>query len=286
MANVTGRGGTADVFLAELWSDAILDYAQKRMILRNQVTDFSTMAQGADSINIPKVAEDTKRDKSAGTGVTYDANTDTARTLVLDQHIYEAKRIEDIAMVQSSQDLFNVYASSMGYSLAKGVEAYIASLIVGHTQNNVTLATDDIILPAELRGGLEKLLDGNHDYTDGDTFFYANPKAYMGLMGQGDFTKANERGEGSPISSGQLVNIYGMPVYPSTDWTEGGTAVSGSVFKKEAVYFAEQFGVRSQASYDIDHLATSVVVDQLFGGLLSHANNDADCGIVNFKNPA
>ena len=286
MANVTGTGGTADVFLGEMWSDAVLDYAQKRMILRNQVTDFSSLAQGADRINVPKVSEDTKRDKSADGAVTYDANTDTSRTIALDQHIYEAKRIEDIAQVQSSQDLFQAYASSMGYSLAKGVEAYIASQIVAHTQNNVTLATDDVILPAELRAGLEKLLDANHDYTDGDTFFYANPKAYMGLMGQGDFTKANERGEGSPIASGQLINIYGMPVLPSTDWTEGGTAVSGSVFKKESVFYAEQFGVRSQSSYDIDYLSTSVVVDMLFGATLSHANNDADCGIVNFKNPA
>ena len=40
--------------------------------------------------------------------------------------------------------------------------------------------------------------------SDGDTFFYANPKAYMGLMGQGDFTKANERGQGAPIVSNQV----------------------------------------------------------------------------------
>ena len=54
MANVTNT--TADVFLGEMWSDAVLDYAQKRMILRNQVTDFSSLAQGADRINIPKVS--------------------------------------------------------------------------------------------------------------------------------------------------------------------------------------------------------------------------------------
>ena len=283
MANVSKN--TTDVFLGEMWSDAVLEFAQKRMQLRNQVTDFSALATGVDRINIPQVKEDTKRDKSADSAVTYDANTDTSRTIPLDQHIYEAKRIEDIANVQSNQSLFEVYASSMGYSLAKGVEAYLAGKIQGHTQNLVTLATDDIILPAELRGGLELLLDQNYDYTDGDTFFYANPKAYMGLLGQGDFTEAQKRGDTiNPIASGSVIEIYGMPVYPSTDWSEGGVNISGSVFKRESVYYAEQFGVRSQSAYDIDHLATSVVVDMLFGATLSHPEENALGGIVNFKN--
>ena len=283
MANVTKS--TTDVFLGEMWSDAVLEFAQKRMQLRNQITDFSALATGVDRINIPQVKEDTKRDKSADSAVTYDANTDTSRTIPLDQHIYEAKRIEDIANVQSNQSLFEVYASSMGYSLAKGVEAYLAGKIQGHTQNLVTLATDDIILPAELRSGLELLLDQNYDYTDGDTFFYANPKAYMGLMGQGDFTESQKRGDAvNPIVSGNVMEIYGMPVYPSTDWSEGGVNISGSVFKREAVYYAEQFGVRSQSAYDIDHLATSVVVDMLFGATLSHPEENALGGIVNFKN--
>ena len=283
MANVTKT--TTDVFLGEMWSDAVLEFAQKRMQLRNQITDFSALATGVDRINIPQVKEDTKRDKSADSAVTYDANTDTSRTISLVTHIYEAKRIEDIANVQSNQSLFEVYASSMGYSLAKGVEAYLAGKIQGHTQNLVTLATDDIILPAELRSGLELLLDQNYDYTDGDTFFYANPKAYMGLLGQGDFTEAQKRGDTiNPIASGSVIEIYGMPVYPSTDWSEGGVNISGSVFKRESVYYAEQFGVRSQSAYDIDHLATSVVVDMLFGATLSHPEENALGGIVNFKN--
>ena len=283
MANVTKT--TTDVFLGEMWSDAVLEFAQKRMQLRNQITDFSALANGVDRINIPQVKEDTKRDKSADSAVTYDANTDTSRTIPLDQHIYEAKRIEDIANVQSNQSLFEVYASSMGYSLAKGVEAYLAGKIQGHTQNLVTLATDDIILQAELRSGLELLLDQNYDYTDGDTFFYANPKAYMNLMGQGDFTESQKRGDAvNPIVSGNVMEIYGMPVYPSTDWSEGGVNISGSVFKRESVYYAEQFGVRSQSAYDIDHLATSVVVDMLFGCTLSHPEENALGGIVNFKN--
>ena len=107
----------------------------------------------------------------------------------------------------------------------------------------------------------------------------------MNLMGQGDFTESQKRGDAvNPIVSGNVMEIYGMPVYPSTDWSEGGVNISGSVFKRESVYYAEQFGVRSQSAYDIDHLATSVVVDMLFGCTLSHPEENALGGIVNFKN--
>ena len=88
------------------------------------------------------------------------------------------------------------------------------------------------------------------------------------LMGM---VQSQKRGDAvNPIVSGNVMEIYGMPVYPSTDWSEGGVNISGSVFKRESVYYAEQFGVRSQSAYDIDHLATSVVVDMLFGATLSH----------------
>jgi NAD(P)H-hydrate repair Nnr-like enzyme with NAD(P)H-hydrate epimerase domain len=45
------------------------------------------------------------------------------------------------------------------------------------------------------------------------------------------------------------------------------------------------FEPRVQSSYDIDHLATSVVVDTLFGASLSQAANDAAGQVVNFNNP-
>jgi hypothetical protein len=125
MANVTTT--TAASFIPEMWRDAILDYAERKFQLRNQVLDFSSMvSNGGDILNIPKVAEETAAAKAADTAVTYSANTDEVVQLSLNQHQYEAKRIEDIVRVQESADLFNAYAKSMGYALAKKVENYLA----------------------------------------------------------------------------------------------------------------------------------------------------------------
>ncbi len=220
--------------------------------------------------------------------VTYTNNTDGVIQLAVDQHHYEAKRIEDIVRVQESADLFNAYAQSMGYALAKKVENYLALLVQGATGNDVSLSSDNTFTTALIRSGLQKLLDAGYDYTDGEHYFYCSPAAYMSLLSLGDFTEAQKRGdEENPLASGRIINAYGLEVYPSTDWDDDGGSgdETATIFNKNSVYFAQQLAPRVQSSYDIDHLATSVVADVLFGAALSHAASSTAMGIVNFNNP-
>ena len=279
---------TAANFIPEMWRDAILDYAERKFQMRNQVLDFSSMlSSGGDILNIPKVTEETAAAKSANTAVTYSNNTDGVIQLAVDQHHYEAKRIEDIVRVQESADLFNAYAQSMGYALAKKVENYLALLVQGATGNDVALSSDNTFTTALIRSGLQKLLDAGYDYTDGEHYFYCSPAAYMSLLSLGDFTEAQKRGDAeNPLASGRIINAYGLEVYASTDWDDDGGSgdETATIFNKNSVYFAQQLAPRVQSSYDIDHLATSVVADVLFGAALSHAASSTAMGIVNFNN--
>tara|TARA_R110000744_G_C19363620_1_gene561656 strand:+ start:1307 stop:2170 length:864 start_codon:yes stop_codon:yes gene_type:complete len=287
MANVTVTTGAN--FIPEMWSNAILDYAEAKFSLRNNVSDFSSMlSSGGDTLHIPKVTEETAAAKSAGTIVTYSANTDGKVDLAVDQHHYEAKRIDDIVKVQESADLFSMYARSMGYAIAKKVENYIAvDTIQAATGNDTALSTDNQLTSALLRSGLVKMMDANFDYTDGDTFLYASPEVYSYLLGLDEFVHFDKRGDVAGQVDGRVGNVYGMPVIVSTDWDDdGGTGdETASIFNRESVYFAMQIAPRVQSSYDIDYLATSVVADVLFGTALSKAANSTSMGIVNFTNP-
>jgi hypothetical protein len=281
---------TAANFIPEMWRDAILDYAERQFQLRNQVLDFSSMlADGGDILNIPKVTEETAAAKSAGSAVTYTNNTDGVIQLAVDQHHYEAKRIEDIVRVQESADLFGAYAKSMGYALAKKVENYLAvDILQSATGNDTALSSDNVFTTALIRTGLQKLLDAGFDYTDGEHYFYCSPATYMSLLSLGDFTEAQKRGDAeNPNVSGRIINAYGLEVYPSTDWDDDGGSgdETATIFNRNSVYFAQQVAPRVQSSYDIDHLATSVVADVLFGAALSHAANSTSLGVVNFTNP-
>jgi hypothetical protein len=291
MANVTNT--TAAVFIPEVWKEAILDYAERKFQLRNQVTNVSDLAGGADVIHVPRVSEETAAAKSADSAVTYSAQTDGETQISIDQHAYEAKRVEDITRVQSSYDLFSLYTRSMGYGLAKKVETYLAvDVIQSATANDVALATDNTPTSAELRSGIQKLMDINVDYTDGETYLYASPAAYMNLLNLGEFSDFQQRGPEAngvgPNISGQLGIIYGMPVFASTDWDDdGGTGdETMSIFTRESVLLAMQMEPRVQSEYDIDYLSTSIVADVLFGSSLSQPAGDAAGQVVNFNNPS
>tara|TARA_R100000808_G_scaffold14732_1_gene34599 strand:- start:1457 stop:2326 length:870 start_codon:yes stop_codon:yes gene_type:complete len=289
MAEITTT--TAANFIPELWRDAIMDYAERKFQIRNQVMDFSSlMKEGGDILHVPKVTEETAANLSSGSAVTYGANTDGKVDLTVDQHAVEAKRIGDHVKIQESADLFGAYAKSMGYSIAKYIENYLAvSVVQAATGNDVTLGGDNTWTTAKLREGLQKLLDAGHDYADGETYLYMSPAAYMSALSLQDFHDASRRGDAqNPNVSGHAGMLYGMPTFVSTDWDDdGGTGdETASIFKKEAIYYAAQLAPRVQSQYDIDYLSTSIVVDCLFGACLSHAADSAALGVVNFNNPS
>ena len=289
MANGNVTPTTAAVFIPEMWRDAILNYAERQFSLRNRVTDFSSMlSQGGDILHIPRVTEEDAAAKSAGSAVTYTNNTDTETQLSVDQHWYNAKRIDDIVRVQESADLFNQYTRAMGYALAKKVENYIANVMQDATGNDVALSADNTFTTALLRSGLQKLLDGNHDYADGMHYLYASPAAYMSLLSLGDFAEAHKRGDGeNPLADGMIMKAYGLNLLSSIDWDDDGTSgdETATIFNQDSVYYAQQISPRVQSEYDIDYLATSVVADTLFGACLAKSASDTSLGIVNFVNP-
>ena len=101
-----GTGSHLDVFIPELWADGIYRYFEKNLVMKPFFDDYSSLVQGAgDTLHIPTVQEVAVASKSANTGVAYSVNTETDIDLSIDQHKYAAKLFEDIAMVQSNEQL-------------------------------------------------------------------------------------------------------------------------------------------------------------------------------------
>ena len=287
MAEVTTT--TAAVFIPEVWEEAILDYAERQFRIKNQVTNVSDIASG-DTVHVPRVSEETAGTLSSGSAVTFGANTDGEVQISMDSHIVEGKRIGDLVRVQRSYDLFNLYSRSMGYAVAKKIENVLALLMQTATANDVSLGTDNTFTTAKVREGLQKLLDAGVDYTNGDTFFYASPAAYMSLASLGEFIDYEKRGPeagGNANVNGMVKQIYGMETYSSVDWDDDGGSgdETASIFTRDAILYAEQFPLRVQQSYNLEYLATELVVDQLIGAALHQGTGDAACQVVNFNNP-
>lgn len=288
MANVTTT--TAANFIPEMWAEAILDYAEAEFRIAKLVTDLSEeFVDGGDILHVPRVTEETAATLSTGAKLTYGANTDGVTNLTVNQHAYEAKRIPDVVRVQESAALFDRYTQSMGYAIAKNIETYLAQTIIqSASANDVSLGTDNILSAAKLRTGLQKLLDINVDYTNGRTYLYCSPAAYMNVLSISNFADYDKSGLTlAPNITGQVKNVYGMPTFSSTLWDDdGGTGdETASIFTSDSVLFAMQIKPRIQSDYDMDYLSTRVVADVLYGAVLAQEATDTAGQIVNFNNP-
>src|SRR5574341_319236 len=90
------------------------------------------------------------------------------------------------------------------------------------------------------------------------------------LMGLARFTEqafVGEPGGGNTIRNGRIGDIYGMPVYVTTnaDITTTGSRRVVLIGHKDAAVLIEQVAVRTQSQYIIEHLGTAVVSDTIYG---------------------
>ena len=259
-----------DVFIPELWSDAVFGYLERALRWRPLIDDYSSFVAGAgDRIHVPSISEVGVQDKAENTAVEYDATTESKVSLVIDKHKYASKMFEDIGMIQSNGSLMAQYAQALGYAMAKRIDLDIAGMMTAGITSGATLSADDALSDAEMEAALASLGEADLDYRDGQLTFMVNPTLYADLLNNAKFVRYDALGA-SKIPSGRLGELYGIPVEMSNSLSTGGTAVSGVIFHKTAGACAFQQGVRSQAQYDIDYLSTKVVFDAVYGVKIIH----------------
>ena len=265
--------GVTQDFIPELWGDIIYKYFEEKLVFKNLIEDYSSLVQGQGKIiHIPEIAKMTAASLTDGAQVSYVAPAETNTQLTVDQHYYAAKLFTDVLQVQSNYDLINSYGKAMAYALAKQVDTSIAAQLVTVNQG-ATLGTDDQITAAEFEAALANLGENDIDYTSGEVYFVVNPTLYADMLNPAgtfgaNFMRADIAGfnaDNSPLLSGQVGVLMGMPVFMSNSLATGGTDVSGVIFHKSACAIAVQQSIDIKEQYDIDVLGSKVVAHTLWG---------------------
>ena len=102
-------------------------------------------------------------------------------------------------------------------------------------------------------------------------FFIIPPSSRNTLMGLARYTEqafVGESGAGNTIRNGEIGNLYGMPVFVSSnaDTTSGSNAARVALMgHKDGLVLVEQMGVRSQTQYKQEHLANLYTADTIYG---------------------
>tara|TARA_R100000654_G_scaffold35468_2_gene60925 strand:+ start:5062 stop:5922 length:861 start_codon:yes stop_codon:yes gene_type:complete len=274
--NAIGNGNTGltevSVFIPEIWSEYVYDYLQRKLVFRPLVDDYSDMVQGkGDVIHVPLISELTVQSKDENTAISYDTDAGATSDITINQHKYASKLFEDIAVIQANPGMVEKYSEAFGYSLAKEIDAHIASKLITVT-SSITTGDDDVITQANMQSALATLGEADLDYRDGELMMAVNPTVYADLLQEDRLVRYDSTGNANGgLITGMVDSMYGMPVMMTNALATAGTEVCGVIFHKTTVGFAMQQGVRMQSDYSIDHLGTKVVADALYGCALIHA---------------
>ena len=277
---------TAANFIPEIWSDEIVAAYKKNLVLANLVMKMNFKGKKGDTVHIPAPTRGSASAKAAETAVTLIAATESEVQVSINKHYEYSRLIEDIVEAQALNSMRNFYTSDAGYALAKqvdtdlvqlgrsanggtaGAAAYASAYIGGDgttayvaASNNESALTD-----AAIRRTIQRLDD--NDTPMDNRFFLIPPSSRNTLMGLSRYTEQAFVGNGNAIRTGEIGNLYGIPVFTSSnaDTTSGSGAARVCLMgHKDSMVLVEQVGVRSQVQYKQEYLATLFTSDTLYG---------------------
>jgi N4-gp56 family major capsid protein len=291
---------TAATFIPEIWSDEIVASYKKNLVLANIVMKMNFKGKKGDVVHIPAPTRGNATAKAASTAVTLIADTETEVQVNINQHFEYSRFIEDIVEAQALNSLRQFYTADAGYALAKQVDTSLIQL--GRAFNGATVGTNDYatsntstkafvggdgttvynstssnasaLTDAAIRRTIQRL-DDNDTPMDG-RFFIIPPSSRNTLMGLSRYTEQAFVGNGNAIRTGEIGNLYGIPVFTSSNADSASATAafptSGSAIArvclmghKDAMVLVEQVGIRSQTQYKQDYLATLFTSDTLYG---------------------
>jgi N4-gp56 family major capsid protein len=276
---------TGATFIPEIWSDEIIAAYKKSLVAANLFKKMSFTGKKGDTIHIPSPTRGVASLKAAETQVTLQAATETEVNVLVDKHYEYSRLIEDITEVQALSSLRRFYTEDAGYALSKQVDTSLIQL--GRTFNGGSGVTyggayiggdgttaytsgssnASALTDAAIRRTIQRL-DDNDVPMDG-RFFLIPPSARNTLMGLDRYTEqafVGEVGNGNTIRNGEIGNLYGIPVFVSSncDTATGGARIA-LLGHKDAAVLVEQQGVRSQTQYKQEYLGTLYTADTLYG---------------------
>jgi len=284
---------SAGTFVPEIWSDEIVASYKKNLVLANLVMKMNFRGKKGDVIHIPAPTRGSANAKAATDAVTLIAASNTEVQVSIDKHYEYSRLIEDIAEIQALNSMRQFYTADAGYALARRVDTDLVQL--GRAFNGATVGTDDYatsntttkayigsngttaynstssnaaaLTDAAIRRTIQRL-DDNDTPMDG-RFFLIPPSSRNTLMGLARYTEQAFVGDGNAIRNGEIGNLYGIPVFVSSN-ADTGAGNSGAdriclMGHKDAMVLVEQLSVRSQTQYKQEYLGTLFTADTIYG---------------------
>ena len=298
---------TAANYIPEMWSDEIIGAFKANLVLANLVTKIMHNGKKGDTVHIPSGTRGSASAKSSGNNaVTLIVATEGKTDISIDKHFEYSRLIEDIVGVQAIDSYRKFYTDDAGFALAKQVDSDLhnlgeglqggsttddtyASAVIGSDGSTTFLDASAGNAAAIAAAGLRKCIQtlDDADVPLSERFLIIPPVEKKNLMGLSRFTEQAFVGEGGPantIRNGYLGDVYGVPIYVSTNVDSITCDDTSTVVKsclllhRSALGYVEQMAVRSQTQYMQEYLSDLFTADTIYG--VGELRNDAGIAII------
>ena len=297
LTNVSIGVSEAGNFIPELWSDEVLAAYKANLVMPQLVTNMPFAGKKGDTVHIPRPTRGAATLKATDTGVTLIAESNTAFDLTVGTHYEYSRLIEDIAAIQALDSMRAFYTDDAGYALAtvmddalhaegaKFAATHATPTTAGSNYSKAVIGSDGstawsasantntgngaALTDAGIREVIRQLDD--NDVPQRFRALVIPPVEKKNLLGLSRFTEQAFVGDGSSIRNGLVGDIYGIPVYVSTNCATVLAANSSTayravlLFQKEAVVMAEQLSPRTQTQYKQEYLSDLFTADTIYG---------------------
>lgn len=313
-------------FIPKLWEDEVIATYKGKTVMRNLVRYISHKGKKGDTLHFPNPARGSASVKASNTQVNLVTDTAGVVNILIDKHYEYSYMFEDIADMQSLNSHRAFYTDAAGYGLAQRVDRELHKLGAGLNSGSIAGATN-LYETAVIGGdgstafsgasngngtaltdvGLRKMIQTleDQDINSAELSLVIPPTVANTLRGTSRFTEQAFIGSGDAIRTGELMNLYGVSVFQSSQCpyihcnsitgtqsvTFTSTKPTGATFaddfgltvdwntstptdtvyracmllSKDAIALVEQQGVRSQQQYKQEYLGTLVTSDTVFG---------------------
>jgi len=269
-------------WIPELWADEMLVSRESNLVAAKLFRRLNHNGKPGDVIHVPNVSDFASQAVGTDGAVVLQDITEGEKQILLNQHRHVAFKINDLTAIQSKYSLRRIYTEKAGYAMAKDIDTAIlanyanlaaAYFVIGGdgaTQySSVGAGNGSALSDAGFRKMIRTLRD--NDVPEKDMFLIVPPVVWETLMGIDKFVLADHVGKTGPIQQGLIGQLYGVPIYISTNCPTITSADTTTTYRvcmlahKDAIWCAMQQSVRTQVQYKLEYLSNLVVVDSVYG---------------------
>lgn len=261
---------------------AISSFVQASLIekprLAGTVMDLTALVgPGMKSLAVPRFGNLNVQKKQGSTKLSAQKLSPTNDSILLVEHDAILVEVEDIAQLQSSVDMQQLYGVKIGEAMSKQMDKEIYTELLNASSSSpdhhLAYQSGSAITKADFTKARRLFRESEVDIDDGALFAIVTPANEEALLNSSDFVDVDKFGSEAERlkATGVVGRIYGFYVIPRAI----ALADKNVFYHQSAMAIARQMGMQMRSQYDIYNQANLISGAQIYGHKIMQAGKAA-----------